>query len=108
MYNIIMLIVYGHIELHIPGARSLKDRRQVVQSLVNRLKNRFSLSVMEMDHQENWQRSALGFAAVCRSQLQAEQIRAAALKILDDADHSCVVLDFECETTDVLGPEGCR
>lgn len=101
-YNESMFIIYGRVELHIPGARSRKDRRQVIQSLTSRLKNRYSLSVMELDHQESWQRSALGFAAVCRGPNQAEQIRRAVQETLDAAEHSFTVLDFHCDTEDVL------
>lgn len=74
----------------------------MVQSLTNRLKNRFSLSVMELDHQESWQRSALGFAAVCRGASQGEQIRMAVLETVDAVDHSCSLLDFYYEIEEVL------
>jgi len=38
------------VELHIGGCRSLKEKRQVMQSLITRLRNDFNLSVAEVDH----------------------------------------------------------
>lgn len=52
--------------LLIEGAQSLKDRRQVVRSLVERLRHRFNVSVCEVDAQVVWQRATLGIAAVGR------------------------------------------
>lgn len=53
-----------HIELHIPHATNLKARRQVVQSIKAGLRNKFNVSVAEVDHQDLWQRAALGFACI--------------------------------------------
>jgi len=52
------------IELHVPAARSLKDKRQVVRSLKERIRERAGAAVAEVDHHELWQRAALGVAVV--------------------------------------------
>ncbi|MBI3449645.1 MAG: DUF503 domain-containing protein [Acidobacteria bacterium] len=56
------------IELFIPAARSLKDKRQVVKSVVARLRNRHNVSIAEVGHQDLWQRAAIAIAAVASSQ----------------------------------------
>ena len=48
------------LEIHIPDARSLKDKRQVLRSLKDRLRNHFNVAVAELDHQDVWQRSLVG------------------------------------------------
>lgn len=48
----------------IPGSFSLKDKRKVLQSIINRIKHRFNVSIAEVDHHELWQRSKLGITAV--------------------------------------------
>jgi len=48
------------LEIHIPDARSLKDKRQVLRSLKDRLRARFNVAVAELEHQELWQRSRVG------------------------------------------------
>ena len=52
------------IDLHVPDARSLKAKRAAVRPIVEGLRNRFSVAVAEVDHQDRWQRAGLGVAAV--------------------------------------------
>jgi uncharacterized protein YlxP (DUF503 family) len=52
------------LELHFPGARSLKDKRQVVRGLVGRIRKRFNVSVAEVEHQDLWQRARLAVVSV--------------------------------------------
>ncbi|CUU10423.1 MAG: DUF503 domain-containing protein [Fimbriimonadales bacterium] len=52
------------VELYIGGCRSLKEKRQVVQSLTARLRNDFNLSVAEVDHHDLHQRACLAIACV--------------------------------------------
>jgi uncharacterized protein YlxP (DUF503 family) len=59
-----MVVGLLHMELHIPGSHSLKEKRSVVNHVKERLRTRFNASVAEVDHQELWQRAALGVAVV--------------------------------------------
>jgi uncharacterized protein len=52
------------VELHLPEAETLKDKRQVIHSLLDRLANRFNVSVAEVDHLDSHQRAVLAVAAV--------------------------------------------
>jgi len=52
------------LELHFPGARSLKDKRQALRSLEQRIRNRFNVSIAEVEHQDLWQRSRLAVVSV--------------------------------------------
>jgi uncharacterized protein YlxP (DUF503 family) len=52
------------LELHIPGAQSLKDKRQALRSLETRLRDRFNVSVAEVEHQDLWQRARLAVVSV--------------------------------------------
>ncbi len=55
------------LELHIEAAQSLKDRRQVVRSLKDRLRASFNVSVAELDSAELWNRATIGVAGVSAS-----------------------------------------
>jgi uncharacterized protein YlxP (DUF503 family) len=55
------------IELEIPHAQSLKDRRQVVRSLKDKLRHGFNLSIAEMDEGTVWNRATLGVVAISSS-----------------------------------------
>ncbi len=52
------------LEIHIPDARSLKDKRQVIRSLKDRLRAHFNVAVAELDHQDVWQRGLVGVVSL--------------------------------------------
>ena len=59
-----MVIGLLTLELHFPGARSLKDKRQALRSLETRIRNRFNVSIAEVEHQDLWQRARLAVVSV--------------------------------------------
>ncbi len=55
------------LEIDIPHAQSLKDRRQVVRSMKDKLRHGFNLSVAELDEGLVWNRATLGIATISSS-----------------------------------------
>jgi uncharacterized protein len=74
------------LELQLPFSSSLKDKRQTLRSLKDRLRRK-NVSVVESDHQDSWQRATveLALAAVSRSAAleKREEIRRALLNYED-------------------------
>ncbi|MFQ5526793.1 MAG: DUF503 domain-containing protein [Thermoanaerobaculia bacterium] len=66
-----MIIGVAVAELHIPHARSLKEKRRVIKSVLDRVAHRYQISAAEVEHQELHQRSRLGFALVNSSRRHA-------------------------------------
>ncbi|MGH9542111.1 MAG: DUF503 domain-containing protein [Terriglobales bacterium] len=68
------------IEIHLPGAHSLKDKRSVLRGLKDGLRRHFNVSVAELDYQDLWQRAVVGVAAIGpdRAYLEGLLARAAA------------------------------
>lgn len=62
------------LEIFIPASQSLKDKRRVVRSLKDRLRNRFNIAIVELDHQDVHQRAALGIVAIAAGQTQIERL----------------------------------
>lgn len=62
-----MPLAYLTLELRIEGAHSLKDKRQVVRSLKDRLRNKFNVAVAEIDPTDLWQRATIGVASISSS-----------------------------------------
>ncbi len=58
-----MIVGAAAIEIHIHGSQSLKQKRGVVRSIAQRLRNRFNVSVSEVGGHDTWQRAVLGVAA---------------------------------------------
>jgi uncharacterized protein YlxP (DUF503 family) len=59
-----MLVALCRFDLRIPGCTSLKEKRHVVKTLTASVRNKFNVSVAEVDHHELWQRTAIGVSAV--------------------------------------------
>jgi uncharacterized protein YlxP (DUF503 family) len=62
------------VEMMIPGAQSLKDKRHVVKSVLDRLRGSFNVSAAEIDHLDLHQRAMLGFAAVSNDARHASEV----------------------------------
>ena len=78
-----MVVAVERFDLRIPGARSLKEKRHVVKSLTAALRQTFSVSVAEVDHQDLWQRATIAVAAVGPDQHQLRRVMQAVGKRVD-------------------------
>jgi uncharacterized protein len=71
------------LELHIPDAQSLKDKRQVLRSLKDKLRRDFNVAVAELEHHDTWQRSVVGIVTISNEE---KHLREVLHKVLDEAD----------------------
>lgn len=71
------------VDLRIRDAHSLKEKRAVVKRLIADISKSHPVAVAEVDHQELWQRTALGVAAVSSSQGQVDRMLRSVEKDLD-------------------------
>jgi uncharacterized protein YlxP (DUF503 family) len=62
-----MPVAFLTLELRIEAAQSLKDKRQVLRSLKDRLRARFNVAVAELDSTDLWQRATVGVVSVSGS-----------------------------------------
>jgi uncharacterized protein len=78
------MVVVGllSIELHIPGARSLKDKRMVLRGVKDRIK-KFNVAVAEVEYQDLWQRCALSVVTVSNDEKHADQELAAVVNEIE-------------------------
>ena len=67
-----MVVALLSVELFLPGARSLKDKRMVLRRLKDRLA-RFNVAVAEVEHHDLWQRAGLGIVTVSTSDEHADR-----------------------------------
>lgn len=64
----------ARIILQLPENGSLKGKRRVVASLTTRVRNKFNVSIAEVDFNDSWQQAALGLTAVSNSARHAEEM----------------------------------
>ena len=79
-----------------PGARSLKDKRQALRSLETKLRNRFNVAVAEVEHQDLWQRARLAVVSVNTDHGHLESILQSAAGEAENA-RDIQVLDVNTE-----------
>jgi uncharacterized protein YlxP (DUF503 family) len=77
-----MVVGLCTVELFISESRSLKDKRQVLHSLKDRLHGKFNLSVAEVDGQDLWQKAVLAMACVANEGGHVNQVLEQALNVI--------------------------
>jgi hypothetical protein len=83
-------------EVYMPGCQSLKQKRMVIKSLKNKVKNRYNVSVAELDRADKWQRAMIGFAMIGNDQ---RYIDGALQKIITmiEGFHAASIIDYWIE-----------
>ena len=78
-----MVVGIVRCELHLPAAQSLKDKRQVVRSIKERVRERVRAAVAEVEFQDLWQRAAIGIAVVAADGGQVRELLNSARQIVE-------------------------
>ncbi len=91
-----MIIGSLTIQLRLPLAHSLKDKRSVVKSVIAKLRNEFNVSVAEVAEQDRWQTAVIGVASVSSdARYTREQLQAVVNWVYDNRP------DVELTTTEI-------
>lgn len=53
-----------YVELNLDGCTSLKEKRRILKSIIDRIKNKFNVSVAEIGNKNLWQRTTIGIACI--------------------------------------------
>jgi len=78
-----MVIGFGYVTLHILESHSLKEKRRVVRSLLERARKRYNVSIAEVDHQESWQVAGIGFTCITNSSGHADSMLAEIISYIE-------------------------
>ena len=89
-----MVVGVSIFELHIPEARSLKQKRKVIKSLIERIHRRFRVSIAETDHHDLHQRAEVSIAAVARSPTEGQRLMDS-IRDLIDAEPGASLLHWD-------------
>lgn len=84
------------LDLHIPGCRSLKEKRSVIRRLTARLRKDFNVSVAEVDKQDLHQSARIGVAFVCNDKAFANTVLSKLVESVD-RESSCYLQDYSLE-----------
>ncbi|MBM7867327.1 DUF503 family protein [Heliobacterium gestii] len=86
-----MSVGYSEVSLHIHGVDSLKGKRRVLKSIIERLRGKFNISVAEVDQHDLWQASVIGLAIVSNDRTHIRQVLDAAVRQIEGSGEVDVV-----------------
>jgi len=93
-----MIVGLLTLDLHIPSAGSLKEKRLIIKSIIDRIKSKFNVSVAEVDANNLWQRSVIGIALVSNETVMINRVFEK-IKNLVMNTHSVIIIN---STTELL------
>jgi uncharacterized protein YlxP (DUF503 family) len=91
-----MVVGICTIELHLPESGSLKSKRQILKRIKDRIRNRFNVSLAEVENNDLWQRTTLGVAVVANQGKFVNQVLSQVIEHLHK-ESGVVVLDYSME-----------
>ncbi|MCG8501041.1 MAG: DUF503 domain-containing protein [Firmicutes bacterium] len=91
-----MMIGSCTIHLSIGGAFSLKEKRHVIKSIINRIRARFNVSIAEVDAQDKWQYAVLGICCVSNDSSHANSMITKVINFIEN-DGRVVMMDYSTE-----------
>jgi hypothetical protein len=78
-------------DLHLDACHSLKDKRQVLESLKDRLHRKYNISVAETAHQDLWQRAELSACVMSTDRVHAEKVLREADRLVEETAGARIV-----------------
>jgi uncharacterized protein YlxP (DUF503 family) len=97
-----MVIGVARVVLHVYEAHSLKDKRQIVKSVLAQVQREFRVAAAEIERQDDWQTAVLGLSCVSTSAAHADEVLARAVKFISSRHFEADMADFETETLHVF------
>ena len=92
-----MVIGLCTLEINIPTATSLKEKRQIIRSVTARLRNEFNISVAEVDHLDRWQSAVIAAVTVSGDKDYAHALLTRVALWVEHNRLDCYLVDYEIE-----------
>ncbi len=92
-----MIVGVSQITLHLPDTHSLKEKRQIIKSLMARVRNQFEVAIAEVAEQDRWQLAVLGVSCVSNSSQHAGEVLDRVLRFIEETRPDLLVSDTESE-----------
>ena len=87
----------AHITLYLEGAQSLKDKRRVIKSLIQRIHNRFNVAAAEVADLDDWRVASIGVVCVSNSGAHCSDVLASVIGFVDRIVELGAMGDVETE-----------
>ena len=91
-----MVVGICRVELSVPNSFSLKDKRRVLKSTIKRARNKFNISISEIDSNENWQRAILGISSLSNNSHYTNKILNGVINYLEK-ERDLIIINYSIE-----------
>ena len=85
------------VRLRVPENSSLKGKRQVLKSIISRIRNSFNVSVAEIDDHDLWQLATLGICCVSNDRRYTNQVLSKVVDLIGNGRFDVEMLDYDME-----------
>ena len=92
-----MVIGICQITLHLPESHTLKEKRQIVKSVIARVRNQLEVAIAEVDENDRWQLAVLGISCVSNSSQHADEVLGHVRRYIEETRPDLLVSQFETE-----------
>ncbi len=96
-----MNVGVARVSLRIPENMSLKGKRQVIKSIIGRVRSKFDVAVAEVDDNDVWQLAAIGICCISNNKRHSNEVLSKVVGFIENGHFDVEFLDYSIEIIDV-------
>jgi uncharacterized protein YlxP (DUF503 family) len=96
-----MNVGVAKVSLRIPENMSLKGKRQVIKSIIGRVRGRFDVAVAEVDDNDAWQLAIIGICTISNNKRHSNEVLSKVINFIENGHFDAEILDYSLEIIDV-------
>lgn len=96
-----MNVGVARVSLRIPENMSLKGKRQVVKSIIGRVRGKFEVAIAEVDDNDVWQLATIGICTISNDKRHSNQVLSKVVNFITNGHFDAEILDYDIEIIDV-------
>jgi uncharacterized protein YlxP (DUF503 family) len=89
------------VSLRIPENMDLKGKRQVIKSIIGRVKSRFDVAVAEVDDNDSWQKATIGICCISNNKRHSNEVLSKVIHFIESSRIDAEILDYTIEIIDI-------
>ena len=96
-----MNVGVARVGLRIPENMDLKGKRQVIKSIIGRVRSRFDVAVAEVDDNDSWQTAAIGICCISNNKRHSNEVLSKVVRFIESSRFDVEFLDYSIEIIDI-------
>lgn len=96
-----MNVGVSKVSLRIPENMDLKGKRQVLKSIISRVRNKFDVAVAEVDDNDMWQLAAIGFCCISNNKRHSNEVLSRVVHFIENSRFDVEILNYSIEIIDI-------